>query len=193
MSDETLRDKWDRRHAGTQGPAPPMEVLADNLHLLPRRGRALDLACGLGANALLLAARGLQTLAWDISPVAIERLQGMAGGLPLVAAVRDVERERPPEGAFDVICVGHFLERALCPAIAAALAPGGVLYYQTWTREKVDASGPDNPDFLLAPNELLRLFPGLTVRFYREEGRLGDPAAGFRNRAQLVAQRAETG
>lgn len=47
----------------------PSQVLLDNSHLLPASGRALDLACGLGANALYLAKRGMTTSAWDLSPV----------------------------------------------------------------------------------------------------------------------------
>jgi hypothetical protein len=65
------------------------------------------------------------------------------------------------------------------------------LFYQTFTRERVDDSGPGSERFRLERNELLRLFPDLIVRFYREEGRIGDPTRGFRNRAQLVAQRSQ--
>lgn len=187
---EELRAKWDGRYAAAlTGDIQASEVLADNLHLLPTCGDALDLACGLGANALLLAGRGLRTHAWDLSPVAIERLRDRAGALPLRAEVRDVMARPPEPASFDVICVGSFLERALCPSIAAALKPGGVLFYQTWSLERVDDSGPGTPGFRLATNELLALFRGLIVRFYRDEGVLGDAHRGFRNRAQFVAQR----
>jgi SAM-dependent methyltransferase len=190
MTDDDLRRKWDNRHAaGAGAAAPPLEVLAENTHLLPTAGRALDLASGLGGSARLLAQRGLETLAWDISPVAVEALRAQAAGLPLTAEVRDVVAKPPPPAAFDVICVGHFLERDLCPRIAAALRPGGLLFYQTFTRERVDDSGPSTERYRLAPNELLELFPGLLVRVYRDEGALGDTRRGFRNRAQLVAQR----
>jgi len=188
-NDELCR-KWDGRYAeASTGVAPPLEVLAENVHLLPDHGEALDLACGLGGSALLLARRGLSTRAWDISGVAIGALQRRAGDLPLRAEVRDLSAEPLPATAFDVICVGHFLDRALCPEIAAALRPGGLLFYQTYSLERVDESGPGSERFRLARNELLRLFPGLIVRFYRDEGAVGDTRRGFRNRAQLVAQR----
>ncbi len=188
MSDDSLRQKWDQRYrqAGTAPSA--LEVLGENLHLLPRQGTALDLACGLGGSALLLAEYGLATEAWDLSPVAVDSLARRAGKLPLVAEVRDVSRRPPEPGEFDVICVGHFLDREICPAIAAALRPGGLLFYQTFTRERVDPGGPSNESYLLAANELLGLFPGLILRFYRDEGCLGDVTRGFRNRAQMVAQ-----
>ena len=73
--------------------------------------------------------------------------------------------------------------------MAAALRPGGLLFYQTFILDRVDDSGPRDGPFRLQTNELLQLFPDLIVRFYREEGRIGDIGRGFRNRAQLVAQR----
>lgn len=189
MNSDELQAKWDGRYTDTAQAALPLEVLVENAHLLPRSGVALDLASGLGGSALFLARRGLQTLAWDLSPVATAALQKAAGPLPVTAEARDVV-ERPPEPQrFDVICVGHFLERALCPRIAQALRPGGLLFYQTFTRERVDDSGPSTDRFRLAVNELLSLFPELLVRLYREEGCIGDTGHGFRNRAQLVAQR----
>ena len=190
MTDAT-RDKWDARYRDAAAPGSPARVLADNLHLLPAAGAALDLACGLGANALLLAERGLTVSAWDISPVAITRLQALADerGVEVQAEARDVLRQPPAPGSFDVIVVSHFLERALAPALMAALRPGGLLFYQTFTREGAGSRGPSNPAFRLGPNELLQLFTGLRLVLYREEGDIGDPAAGARGEALLIGQR----
>jgi 2-polyprenyl-3-methyl-5-hydroxy-6-metoxy-1,4-benzoquinol methylase len=190
MTDAT-RDKWDARYRDAAAPGSPARVLADNLHLLPTAGTALDLACGLGANALLLAERGLTVSAWDISPVAITRLQALADerGVEVQAEARDVLRQPPAPGSFDVIVVSHFLERALAPALMAALRPGGLLFYQTFTREGAGSRGPSNPAFRLGPNELLQLFTGLRLVLYREEGDIGDPAAGARGEALLIGQR----
>ena len=189
LSEEDLRQKWDRRYEQAQQPPDALEVLVDHVYLLPAQGTALDLACGLGGSGLCLAENGLQTWAWDQSPVAIEALQRRSMGLPLYAEVRDVVANPPEPERFDVICVGHFLDRDLCSHISAALRPGGLLFYQTFVRETVDDSGPGNPNYRLAVNELPGLFPGLTIRFFRDEGRVGDHARGFRNRSQLIAQR----
>ena len=108
-----LLKKWNLRHAAATDPGKPARVLEENLHLLPARCRALDLACGRGVNAFLLAQAGHEVTAWDNSTVAIDRLiiQAEAYGLPINAQVRDVI-ERPPEQcSFDVILVCHFLER----------------------------------------------------------------------------------
>lgn len=190
----TTRQCWDRRYRDSITEQPPALVLSAQAHLLPATGMALDLACGLGANALLLARRGLETWAWDISPVAIGRLDGYVdqAGLAIHTEVRDVVL-RPPEPArFDVIVVSRFLERSLAPFLQAALRPGGLLFYQTFTKTRTgEATGLRNPDFLLDDNELLRLFAPLRVRFYRKEGLLGDTARGIRNEALLIAQKAE--
>ncbi len=187
-----LRLKWDQRHGQAEGPAQPAQVLAENRHLLPVAGEALDLACGLGANALLLAEAGLGVTAWDLSPVAIQRLaeQARSRGLSgLRAEARDVLAAPPTPSSFDVIVCSHFLERALMPALTAALRPGGILFYQTFSQTRVTGVGPSNPAFRLADNELLRLLPGLRLRFYREEASLGDLGVGCRDLAMLVAER----
>jgi SAM-dependent methyltransferase len=184
--------KWnDRYRDAAVGDGEPVRVLRDYAHLLPAHGRALDLACGLGANALLLAAQGLDTLAWDISTVAVDKLNAHAHrhDLPLRAELRDLTLHGLPEHHFDTIVVSRYLERSLCPAIHAALKPGGLLYYQTWTRAQVGAHGPGNPAFRLARNELLHLFAELDVIAYREEDIIGDSGRGLRDEAYLVAQR----
>ncbi len=186
----TERQKWDRHYQQTplDGPPQPARVLTDFAHLLPASGQALDLACGRGGNALFLAERGLQVQAWDISEQAITDLQAITGDLPLTASVRDVIAAPPAPASFDVITVSHFLHRPLFAALAAALRPGGLLYYQTFTTERVaGASGPRNPDYLLKPNELLRAFCDLRVLDWREEGLVGDVSRGVRNIAMLVA------
>ena len=184
--------KWDARYQQHDGNWPAAaDVLTQNQHLLPDSGKALDLACGLGANALLLAEAGLTVTAQDVSSVVIGKLQLTARKLALQinAEVRDVLITPPAAAQYDVIVVSYYLERALAPAIMHALKPGGVLFYQTWCRQKVADKGPTNPDYLLADNELLTLFAGLKLRVYREEALLGDKSQGFRNVAMLVAER----
>jgi len=189
------REKWNLRYQQTQMDAPPQpaRVLSDFAHLLPDSGQALDLACGRGGNALFLAQRGLQVEAWDISEQALFGLQAIVGDLPLTASVRDVIAAPPAPATFDVIVVSHFLHRPLFGALSAALRPGGLLYYQTFTDERVaGAAGPRNPDYLLRSNELLRAFCELRVLDWREEGLVGDVSRGVRNIAMLVAMRAHT-
>lgn len=139
----------------------------------------------------MLAEHGLETLAWDISDVAVRRLNdfSFAQSLPLTAEVRDVVSCPPPEGVFDCVVVSRFLDRGIAAPIAASLKPGGVLFFQTFVYEKVTASGPENPEYLLGCNELLRMFCNLRLLVYREEGRVGDTGVGWRDEALLVGMR----
>ncbi len=188
----TIRDKWDRIYHDREATAlQAAEVLQQNRHLLPASGVAMDLACGLGANSLLMAEVGLDVLSWDISPVAIDKLSAVAAerGLSISAQVVDVEHKVPQPDSLDVLVVSHFLSRELIPALTAALRPGGLVFYQTYCQNKVYQRGPSNPDYLLADNELLTLFAGLKLRVYREESLLGDLNQGWRDQAMLVAQK----
>ena len=198
MSNKGDRDKWDQRYLDAATPFSeliPSQVLIDYGHLLPGRGQALDLACGLGANALFLAQHGLEVSAWDISAVAINRLRQSARdqSLEIDVQVRDVVQQPPEEQRLDVLIVSRFLVRELMPVLIRALRPRGVLFYQTFIQEKSSDVGPGNPDYLLAENELLGLCDGMRVLAYREEGLVGDnkgqPQKGFRNEAMIVAQR----
>jgi len=188
---EDAKKKWDAIYGGEGQAGEAARVLAENSHLLPERGRALEVACGRGANALMLARLGLQVDAWDISAVAIESLQTEADrqGLTVQGEARDIMQQPPRTDRYDVIVVSHFLERGLLPLLTRALRPQGLLFYQTFTRTRVSERGPSNPEYRLADNELLDLCAGMRVLVYREEGRVGDVQRGFRDLAMIVVQR----
>jgi SAM-dependent methyltransferase len=157
----------------------PASWLSTHEPLLPRRGAALDVACGRGRHALWLGARGLQTTALDRDPVAVAALNEEAArrGLPVHARVEDLEGPAValPHDAYDVIVVVHYLHRPLFPALLRALRPGGLLVYETFTRAQALRGRPTNPDFLLEPGELRRLVSSLEVLAEREgevEGRM---------------------
>ena len=194
MSDfRKQQTKWNARYAEVESDAPPSaaQVLMENQHLLPDTGVALEVACGLGGNAWLLAEKGFETHAWDASNVAVERLcsSAKARGLSIQAQVRDVVNQPPTENRYDVIVASRFLQRSLIPKIIAALTSGGLVFYQTFIQDKPADLGPNNPDYLLAENELLQLFSGLRILVYREEGQVGQVTQGFRGEAMLVGQK----
>lgn len=192
MSHSTETGKWDSIYREeTHGAPHAAAVLVDNLHLLPARGKALDAASGLGANALLLAESGLQTHAWDISGVALKRLaqSALERGLTVQTEQRNIVENPPEPESFDVIVVSRFLDRKLTPHLINALRSDGLIFYQTFIKDKQAGIGPGNPDYLLNRNELLHLFQPLNIVLYREEGIIGDIKAGFRNEAMLIAQR----
>jgi len=174
---EELRQKWNTRYRAQVGQSvTPCQVLSDHAGLLPREGTALDLACGRGGNALLLAKLGLTTSAWDISGVAINELQKMAqtAGLDIDCRVSDVTLKPPAPDSYDVIVVSYFLERDQAGALEQALRPEGLLYFQTFIGEQRDGHGPKNPGFRLKSNELLNLFSRLKLIYYDESGQIID-------------------
>lgn len=187
---EGLREKWDLRHGGKAVLSPPSTVLARHLQWLPQTGRALDLACGTGSSALVLAERGFSVTAWDLSSVAVERVreEADARGLALDAEVRDVIAEPPPPASFDLIHVSHFLDRGLCAHLIEALRPSGLLLYQTWGPDPGTHEGPRDPAFRLREGELLQLFRGLAVRVYVEPGGLGQVEGLKPGLAMLLAE-----
>jgi SAM-dependent methyltransferase len=146
--------------------------LVDHAHVLPFTGDALDVASGSGRNAFFLAARGLNTLAVDRSAAAIDGIRATAARLhlPIRAEVLDLETGSAtlPLAAYDVIVAVHYLHRPLFPALKAALKPGGMLVYETFTRAQAQRGRPTNPAFLLRPGELRDLVAPLEVLFERE-------------------------
>ena len=94
----------------------------------------------------------------------------MARGLPIVAAVRDLESGSPSLGtdAFDTIVVIRYLHRPLFGALIDALRPGGLLIYETFTRAQARRGKPTNPEFLLVDGELRTLVAPLEIVDWRE-------------------------
>jgi len=190
VSKQAIEAKWDVIYEKNHD-AVPVDVLFENSFLLPSHGLALDLACGLGGNALFLAEKGLISHAWDISSVALNKLSQQANKKNLKVFVKQlyIEIDSLPKNTFDVIVLSHFLDRSLCNAIMDALKPNGLLFYQTYVREKLASSGPNNPAFLLARNELLQLFSPLDVLVYRENSLVGNLNFGERNEALFIGQK----
>ena len=186
-----IKEKWNERYRDAIGERQASRVLKENLHLVPDNGRALDLACGLGGNSILLAQQGLKIDALDIADVPIAALQDVAlkQQLSIQAEVRDVEANPPLPETFDVIVVSYFLDRGIIPALIQALKPGGLIFYQTFTHQRVSDRGPQRAEFRLADQELLHLFSELQVLFYREEGCVGDVQNGFRDEAMLIGRK----
>ncbi|HIE88478.1 MAG TPA: methyltransferase domain-containing protein [Gammaproteobacteria bacterium] len=172
-------------------PGPPAAVLTDNDNILPIKGIALDLACGLGTNSLFLAARGLEVHAWDISKVAVSHLAERAGslGLNIQTRVINITAAALPVETYDLVITSHYLDRSLPPAILDATRPGGLICYQTFTAEKQINMGPGNPVFLLQPNELQSFVPDCEILAFKDESHNAnrdDPLAG---RAFIIARK----
>ncbi len=167
----------------------PSSWLVENADILPRSGRALDVACGSGRHALLLGAVGLHVHAVDAHAAKIETLREAAGrsGLPVEAEVKDLEVDGVDLGdsLYDLVLVVHYLHRPLFPAIFRALRPGGLLLYETFTADQARRGKPTNPAFLLEHGELPRLVAPLEVLRERDgdfDGRMVAAVAARKTR-----------
>lgn len=186
----TPTDKWNTIYKERDiGDTSPAQVLQRNKHLLPAKGLALDVASGLGVNAIDMARCGLHVDALDISPIACKKLQYYAdeNRLPIHSQCVDLELWQGDKEKYDVILVSHYLQRGLETTLIKSLKPGGLLFYQTYTIDKPEGLGPSNPAFLLKVNELLEMFDCLQIHYYREDGQHGDLNQGDQGVAMLVA------
>jgi SAM-dependent methyltransferase len=193
--DADRRFAWERRHQADATIAPPSPFVVRALDVLtatapPPARRVLDLACGRGRHALLLAARGFEVEAVDFALPALATLkrEALTRGLAVACMVGDVSTFPLPVARYGLVVVVDFLERRLFPALRAAVAPGGALLYETQRRDDDPHSPPSlRPEFLLAPGELDELCHDWRV-LLREDRRAshhGKPTV----RSGILAQR----
>ena len=174
---------WDQHYSDPANlHLTPASLLVEVADLLPP-GRALDLACGAGRNALFLASLGWHVTAVDRSAVGIRHLRERAAGLTIDTHIADLEAGAftIQPGAYDLICDFYYLQRDLFPAIREGVRPGGVftgaihLFQQERTAKYVLHSG-----------ELREEFRGWKILFYSESP---EPPP-HRPSARIIARRA---
>jgi len=181
------RDKWNRIYTGDSKPGSIATVLEQNTDLLPTEGRALDIACGTGANALYLAERGMEVDAWDISDVVVASLANQHPRLHPRAI--DITPEALAGEHFDLILTCHYLDPVLAPAIRDAARPGGLIIYQTFTSSKQADIGPSNPDFLLKPGDLESFVENCEILAAGDGSDILDTGNPMAGRAWIIARK----
>lgn len=178
------------------GPSPVSPWFTEHLSAVREAascGPIVDLACGRGRHALAVAEMGLPIVGIDRNADFLAELGARATReelrLSRVRADFEADEALPlAPASCGAILVFRYLYRPLCESIERALLPGGLLLYETFTRDQLAlGTGPSNPSFLLARGELPTLFPSLEVLGYREglhhEG--SEPAFAI---AQLAAR-----
>jgi SAM-dependent methyltransferase len=156
---------WDARYSSHElvWGAEPNRFVAGELASVPARGRALDLACGEGRNAIWLASRGWQVTAVDFSRVAIERARRLAAekGVAIGWACADLASFAVEEGAFALVLIAYLHvpgegRREVLGQASSALARGGLLYMIGHARHPQNRGlpGPKDSGVLWDPEEV---------------------------------------
>jgi SAM-dependent methyltransferase len=175
---------WNEHYAqAAAADEAPAALLADVAELTPP-GRALDLACGAGRNALYLASLGWKVVAVDSSTEALRILRQRAGqtGCSIDAQIADLETGEfsiEPD-SYDLICDFYYLDRRLFSKIREGVRPGGLVAAEIHLREA------SSHRFVLDPGELRREFADWKIVYYSEALRPGHR----RPSARLLARRA---
>jgi SAM-dependent methyltransferase len=184
--------RWDRQHVATLGSEQPSNFLAEIFSagiwsVAP--GRALDVACGKGRNARFLAERGFEVTGLDISAVALAeaRRHALAKALPISFQQADLENSRLAAAHYDLIVNFNYLQRSLIPQLHSALRIDGHVIFETYLIDQKEIGHPKNPPYLLAHNELLKLFASFRILYYVEGKVIEAGATSFR--ARLLAQK----
>jgi SAM-dependent methyltransferase len=167
------RKDWNRRHeeAGLLFGAEPNRFLVAEVEGMAP-GRALDLACGAGRNAVWLAERGWTVTGADFSDVALTNARGLATdrGVDVEWVEADVVAWEPPAEAFDLVTVLYLQlpadeRRAALAHAAAAVAPGGTLLVVGHDLENLTGGwgGPKDPRVLFTADDVAGEMPGLEI------------------------------
>ena len=139
-------------------------------------GPVLDVACGSGRHTRLFLEVGHNVTAVDRDT---SRLADIAGHPKLTILETDLEAGddpwRPAPAAYGAVVVTNYLWRPLLPALIDAVAPGGMLLYETFALGNEQFGKPSNPDFLLAPGELKDAVAGMLEVAACEDGEVSTP------------------
>ncbi len=139
---------------------------------LVQKGRALDIATGEGRNAVFIALHGFDVDAVDISVVGLRKARELARaiGVKIHPILADLDTYQIKKEHYDFIANFYYLNRRLIPKIKKGLKTGGKVAFETYILEHrtLSPEAPKNPKYFLKPNELLDLFKGFRILFYRE-------------------------
>lgn len=159
------REKWNSRYSTESGDTPyPDQLLLEWSEILTS-GRALDLACGRGANSIFVAQRGYWVDALDISFVALRSLmiRVRGEGLPIGCAAVDLDQNPLPANFYDLITVFYFFASNLIAPIKSALKRNGILIYATYNYNHLTLRPDFCHEYLVPPGGLGQFFPDFKI------------------------------
>jgi 2-polyprenyl-3-methyl-5-hydroxy-6-metoxy-1,4-benzoquinol methylase len=197
------REDWDDRYAAQEllWGAEPNRFLAEELREVAPRGRALDLACGEGRNAIWLAKLGWAVTAIDYSKVAIDRARRLAAEQHVAVewVEADVTSFVPAAGTFQLVIIAYLhlpetSRRTVLAHAASALGLGGTLFMVGHARLNLThgVGGPQRSELLWEPSEIRAEITalGLTVQHAEHVRRAVETAEGVKDAIDTVLRAA---
>jgi tellurite methyltransferase len=164
------RTRWNQRYAeDSYHKNNPVTLLEDWLPKLPA-GRALDVACGAGRNALYLAQAGYQVDAIDISAEGLNQARQKAEhqGLSINWIEHDFDQAFQFDTDYDLIIVMWYVNLALITRLCGCLTAGGYLLCEEHLITDQEVIGPSSLNFRVVPGDLREAVSGLDILFYEE-------------------------
>ena len=180
--------RWERKykqkeHGNDLSPDP---LLIEHSHLFSKSQTVVDLACGTGRNTIHLAKLGCFAVALDVSSLALQNCLKQAAGakVEIHPVIADLNSYRFSAETVDAMICFNYLNRKLASNIHHALKPGGLLMMQTFNENFLLVNPKFNPNYVLAPGELSKMFPSLLPISKRDDCRSQSATKSY-----LVAQK----
>lgn len=182
---------WDKKYSKRSyiyGKAPE-KFLAENYDYIPQNAKVLDVGIGEGRHAVFLAQKGYDVLGIDISSVALKKSKQLAREykVRIDTILGSFKSYKFKEGQFDAIINFYWVDHSINNKLKKFLKPGGVLIYEAYTTNQLKKKGFEkhNPEHMLSPGELLKLFPDMQILKYEE------PMHEDKYRASIILQKVE--
>jgi len=184
-------ETWDERYAsGKYCSAEPHKLLIEIADQLKKPAKALDLACGIGRNAIYLAEKGWHVTAVDRSSVGIEIAKQRAAekAVEIDFLVADLEKGEftIEDGAYDLICDFYYLQRDLFPTMKTGVRTGGIIVSTIHIYGDAEEAG----EFTLKEGELREFFRDFEILHYHETSLRDEDAGEHHQRtAEIIARK----
>ncbi len=178
------KERWNKKYQNNPIPNTPIKLLTEYSHLASK-GKALDIACGMGRHSKYLASQGFEVDALDISSLAIDSLKN----IPNITAIEvDFDSYKLSTNSYALVFCSYFLKRELFPQILEAMQENAILIYETFIYHPDNDKAPSNRSFLLEQEELKEAFKSCEI-IYHSEYWSTDTKGDKRRKASLVAKK----
>lgn len=171
------RMKWNHKYLNrlNEVEQPVANIRLKNLTAYLNGQTALDIACGLGGNSLLLTDIGYTVHALDISDVAINYLKEKAEEkkLPIIPRTCDLTKLHNLTDSFDMIVMTYYLDRNIFPVVKSMVKEKGYFFMETFYTSPLTEGQTISEKYQLQPQELLHEFQGWKILFYEENEQEG--------------------